>query len=333
MTQQKNVLLICGGGGSEHDISLVSADYIKSKLELIEDINLLYLVIEKDSSRKNEKGQDCELRKAGEVYNRETKQTTKLDYVIPCFHGPPGETGQIQAVFEMMGLPYLGAGSEGSINCFNKATTKLWLSDLNIKNSPFIVVNEHTREEKTKEIEEFFIKSKNDIFIKATHQGSSVGCYHVLDVADIAGALTEALKLSPFALVEKTIKGRELEVSVFEYNGEIHATKPGEIDCPSEFYTYEEKYAQDSKTKTLAEAPNITPEQVEEIRKTAIKTFKGLYLKDMARVDFFLTEDNEIFVNEINTFPGHTPISMFPMMMENYGVKYEEFLKDRIFNN
>lgn len=333
MTQHKNVLLICGGGGSEHDISLVSAKYFQNKLNLLSGIKTFFLVIEKDGSRRNELNEDCELRKAGEIYNRQTKQTTKVDYVIPCFHGPPGETGQIQSVFEMMGLPYLGAASEASMTCFNKATTKLWLENLRVKNAPFIAVNNSNYSERLEEIYQFFDQSKQDIFIKATHQGSSVGCYHVTDSEQIASKIAQALALSPYVLIEKTIKGRELEVAVFEYQGKVHATAPGEIDCPSEFYTYEEKYADNSKTQTLAVAPNIDQETVKSITEQATKTFKGLNLKDMARIDFFLTPENEIFLNEINTFPGHTPISMFPMMMEAYGVKYEDFLKDRIFQN
>lgn len=333
MTQHKNVLLICGGGGSEHDISLVSAKYFQSKLNLLSGIKTFFLVIEKDGSRRNELNEDCELRKAGEIYNRQTEQTTKLDYVIPCFHGPPGETGQIQSVFEMMGLPYLGAASEASMTCFNKATTKLWLENLKVQNAPFIVVNKSNYRERLEDIFHFFDQSNNDIFIKATHQGSSVGCYHVLNREEIAAKIEQALTLSPYVLIEKTIKGRELEVAVFEHQGIVHATPPGEIDCPNEFYSYEEKYADNSQTQTLAVAPNINQDTIKVITELAIRTFKGLNLKDMARIDFFLTQKNEVFLNEINTFPGHTPISMFPMMMEAYGVKYEDYLKDRIFQS
>lgn len=331
MAQPKNVLLICGGGGTEHDISLISAKYFSSKLSLIPEVITHYLCIEKDGNRTNDKGESCELRKAGEIFNRDTQETIKLDYVVPCFHGPPGETGQIQAVFEMMGLPYLGANSEGSINCFNKASTKLWLSYLGIKNSNFIVLNSSNYKELLPKVQTFHKEHNNDVFIKATHQGSSVGCFHILDSGQIESSIEEALKLSPYVLVEETIKGRELEVAVFEYQGKVHATVPGEIDCPSSFYTFEEKYAQESHTKTLTVAPNIPDNISEKIKENAIKAFNGLNLKDMARVDFFLTEANDVLINEINTFPGHTPISMFPMMMENYGVKYEDYLKDRIF--
>ncbi len=327
----RNILLICGGGSTEHEISLISAKYILGKLNEIPKVVPHYLCIERDGRRTNLKGEDCELRKAGEIYNRVTEETTKIDYAIPCIHGPPGENGQIQSVFEMMGLPYLGASSEASIHCFNKVTTKLWLSALDIPNTPFLFVNEYNSEEYER-VTKFFENSGNDIFIKASNQGSSVGCYHITNRDQIESSLNEALKLSPYVLIEKTVKGRELEVSVFDYDGETRATLPGEIICPSQFYSYEEKYSDKGHTTTNVEALDIPIEKKEEIRSLALKAFKGLKLKDLSRVDFFLTTDGVIYLNEINTFPGHTPISMFPMMMENSGVLYLDFLRDRILS-
>ncbi len=329
---KKNVLLICGGGGSEHDISLVSAKYILTKLKEISEVTPHYLCIERDGRRTNLLGEDCELRKAGEIFNKVTEETIVLDYAIPCIHGPPGENGQIQSVFELMGLPFFGPGSEPSINCFNKVTTKLWLSALGIPNTPYLFIYESSDSEIDR-IEKFFNLHGEDIFIKASNQGSSVGCYHVTKINEIGNSLKEALKLSPYVLIEKTVKGRELEVSVFDYQGKIHASLPGEIICPSKFYSYEEKYSDKGHTTTEVVAKDITQDLQNKIQEIAIQAFKGLRLKDLSRVDFFLTDDLEIYINEINTFPGHTPISMFPMMMENYGVRYVDFLKERVLNS
>lgn len=332
MGQSRNVLLICGGGGTEHDISLISAKYFESKLALIPDINTVYLCIERDGRRTNKIGQQCELRKAGEVFNKETQETIALDYAIPCIHGPPGENGHIQAVFELMGLPYLGANPEASISCFNKVMTKLWLDKLRVENSPYTFARE-LNPQTLQDFEEFFEKNNQDIYIKATHQGSSVGCYHILKKELIKEKMSEALKLSPIVLAERTSRGRELEVAAFDYQGELHISSPGEIVCPEGFYTFEEKYNPDSKTVTNIEAKGIDQEIQDKIREMARVAFIGLGLKDLARIDFFLTEDNVPLINEINTFPGHTPISMFPMMMENLGIKYEDYLKNRIFKN
>lgn len=329
--QIKNVLLICGGGGSEHNISLVSAKYIESKLALIPEVNTIYICIEKDGRRLNHKGQECELRKAGEVFNRETNELVQLDYAIPCIHGPPGENGQIQAVFEMMGLPFLAPGSEASILCFNKASTKIWMDKAQVANSPYLFFSS-LEQVQQKHLEDFFQTNAHDVFVKAAHQGSSVGCYHVTKKEELLDKVKEAFNYGPVVLVEKTIKGRELEVAAFEFKGKLHISNPGEIVCPDGFYDFEEKYNENSKTETFVEAQNLSIEQIQTIKDMAIKTFKILRLKDMARIDFFLDEKGNPLINEINTFPGHTPISMFPSMMENMGIKYEDFLKDRIFN-
>jgi D-alanine-D-alanine ligase len=124
---------------------------------------------------------------------------------------------------------------------------------------------------------------------------------------------------------------RELEVAVYEYQGEVIATKPGEIVCDSNnFYTFDEKYATNSKAKTFIEAINVPDEISEQIRAYAIKAFKGMKLRHLSRIDFFLTADNQILLNEINTFPGLTPISMFPKMLEHHGHDFSIYLTDII---
>lgn len=327
MKKTKNILLLCGGGGTEHDVSKISAQYFLGILEKISDVKAHYLCIEKDGSRRNLLGEDCELRKAGEIFNRHTQETISLDYAIPCIHGPPGENGLIQSVFELMGLPYFGASPEGSLNCFNKVSTKIWLDHLKIPNSPYTFLG--SKHQDRSEVYAFF-DSHQDIFVKASHQGSSVGCYHVTKKEELDKAIDEAFTLSPYVLFEKTLIGRELEVAVFTHQEKLIATLPGEIVCPQKFYTYEEKYSKESGTKTLTIAPDISEEVGQKIQAFARDAFTLLQLKDLARVDFFLTQEGEIFLNEINTFPGHTPISMFPMMLENTGLSYQDFLQTKI---
>ena len=199
------------------------------------------------------------------------------------------------------------------------------MNSVGIPNAPFIMTKDYNDE-----AVEFF-NQHQDIYVKASNQGSSVGCFHVTSESDLKSAIEKAIKLSPYVLIEKTITGRELEVSVFEYQGKIHSTAPGEILCPEgEFYDYDQKYSQDSNTVTHVEAKNISSEQTQKIKDYATQLFKLLNLKDLARVDFFLTESGEIFLNEPNTFPGMTSISLFPKMMENSGVLFSDFLNDRI---
>jgi D-alanine-D-alanine ligase len=171
------------------------------------------------------------------------------------------------------------------------------------------------------------------IFVKAASQGSSIGCYQVFNKADLDIALVNAFKYSNYVLVEKMITARELEISTYEYDGAIVATIPGEINCPSKFYSFEEKYDPNSKTTTEIIAPNLPKEAVLEMRRIAIKAFTHLKLRHLSRIDFFYTDEGEIFLNEINTFPGMTPISMFPKMMENNGHSFNKFFKDIIEEN
>ncbi|MCO4793437.1 MAG: D-alanine--D-alanine ligase [Bacteriovoracaceae bacterium] len=326
----KNILLICGGGGTEHEISLTSAAFIQESLNKISSIRPYYVEISKDGSRVNDKGEQVELRKGGFLYNHQTEELITLHFAIPCFHGPPGETGEIQSVFEMMKLPYLGSGPEASMLCFNKVSTKLWLDAACIPNTPFCFIKDLEEISKASE----FLDKEKEVFVKASSQGSSIGCFKVVNEAELKEAVTKALKLSPYVLIEKSIKGRELEVSVFEHNGKVVTSHPGEILCPeNDFYSYEEKYSDKSHTDTVMKAEGLSSELLEEIQAISIKAFSLFKLSHLSRVDFFLSENKEIYLNEINTFPGMTPISMFPKMMESGGVSFSEFLESIIKNN
>lgn len=321
-SQQKlNVLLICGGGGSEHDISLTSAKFFQDILAALENINVHYVEICRDSVRRDHQGAPVELRKDGLLVRGE--EVIRLHFAIPCFHGTPGETGEIQCVFEMMGLPYLGCGPEASMLSFNKVSTKLWMNALGISNTPFIFLS--GSDDAQIENARSFFKTHPDVFIKASNQGSSVGCYHVTSADKLVSSIEAALKLSPYVLIEKTMKGREVEMSIYEYEGQLTTTWPGEIVCPGGFYDYEEKYSGTSKTTTLSRAPNLRPELVERMQAAAMKLFRGLKYKHLARVDFFVVGD-DFYINEPNTFPGHTKISLFPMMMKENGHDYRTFL-------
>jgi len=329
MEKKINVLLLFGGGGTEHEVSIKSADFFQELLTSFKNVNSFPLEIKKDGRRLNPQAQECELRRDGEIYNKETKELIKLHFAIPCIHGPPGENGQIQSIFELMGLPFLGCGSEASINCFNKVSTKLWLQAMNIPVVPFKFIS-RSNEYDLKELIQFFNESEKDIFIKASNQGSSVGCYHLKKHEEIENSLMKALGLSDFVLIEKTISGRELEVAAFSMEDKLIISNPGEIKCEGDFYDYKEKYSQDSNTKTYVKAEGLSVEIVTKIKHFAEKAFKGLNLKEMARIDFLLSNRNEIFINEINTFPGHTNISLFPLMVEGCGVKYGEYLLDKL---
>lgn len=321
-----NLLLICGGGGAEHDISLMSVKFFESSLAKSDKFAVLRLELDKFGHYKTQDGQNCELTNRREVrFENDSQPAWPVDYVIPCIHGYPAETGDIQSYFNLIQLPYFGCESEASSNCFNKITAKMWFSALGIPNTPYVFL--HQLDQASIQQTQAAFDQWGSLFIKAASQGSSVGCYKVDDKAQIETILQQAFSYAPYVIVEQTVVARELEVAVYEYQGEVVATKPGEIVCDSNnFYTFDEKYNSSSKAKTHVEAINISPEISDEIRAYAVKVFKGMKLRHLSRIDFFLTADNQILLNEINTFPGLTPISMFPKMLQHHGHDFSQYL-------
>jgi len=335
----KNILLVYGGGGTEHAISKVSSKYIEETLKSLKNYRVLYVEMMADGNFiLNLESETFQLQlhrpfntkkccahiidSKGALYEK-----VELDLAIPCIHGPPGETGDIQSLFEFFSLPYIGCGPEASKICFNKVSSKLWFNALGIPNTPFMFLSSMDRID---EVYTFFKNSGEEVFIKAASQGSSVGCYYVNDASQIEEKLREAFKFSSYVLIERKIVGRELEISAYEYRGEVHTTVPGEIICPSQFYSFEEKYNQKSQTTTTIEAQGLKQAEIDRLRSIAKQAFTQLKLRHLSRVDFFFTQKGDIYLNEINTFPGMTPISMFPKMMEHGGLPFAQFLEDII---
>ncbi|HCH3221852.1 D-alanine--D-alanine ligase [Vibrio parahaemolyticus] len=323
----KNILLLCGGGSSEHEISLLSANFVEQQLNLIQNVKVTRVEI-KNEGWVTDQGELVYLDlNTKQLCSNESNQT--IDFIVPCIHGFPGETGDIQSLFEIAGIPYLGCGPEASSNSFNKITSKLWYDVLDIPNTPYLFLTRND-EHAHRQAEQAFEKW-GKVFVKAARQGSSVGCYSVTEKQAIAKAVNDAFGYSDQVLVEKAVKPRELEVAAYEMNGELHITKPGEVIAPDgAFYSYDEKYSSSSHSLTEVEAKNLTQEQIDKIRHASETVFKQMNLRHLSRIDFFLTEDNEIYLNEVNTFPGMTPISMFPKMLQNNGHKFHEFLEDCI---
>ncbi|MCW8336024.1 D-alanine--D-alanine ligase [Vibrio sp. SCSIO 43135] len=317
------ILLLCGGGSAEHEVSLVSANYLQDQLGQTEDFNVIRVEM------KQEGWYDCHGRLVYLDTNTASlnseNSSTSIDFVVPCIHGYPGETGDIQSMLELAGIPYLGCGPEASTNSFNKITSKLWYDALGIPNTPYLFLSQND-EESYQRSEQAFDKW-GSLFVKAARQGSSVGCYKVTDKAQLKESIDAAFTYSDQVLVEKAVKPRELEVAAYEQDGKLYISKPGEVIAPSDaFYSYEEKYSADSHSTTVIEATDLTEAQRDVIAHSAETVFTQMRLRHLSRIDFFLTEEGEIYLNEVNTFPGMTPISMFPKMVENAGLPFSQFL-------
>lgn len=324
------ILLLCGGGSSEHEVSLVSADYIQQQLELTPEFKVIRVEMN-DKGWFTDSNQLVYLDTNTASLNSETLNQ-KIDFVIPCIHGYPGETGDIQSMLELAGIPYLGCGPEASTNSFNKITSKLWYDALGIPNTPYLFLTENSQSAYEKALEAFDKWGK--IFVKAACQGSSVGCYKVTERQQVIESVQAAFSYSEQVLIEQAVKPRELEVAAYQIDGKLHISKPGEIIAPEDaFYTYEEKYSSDSHSKTEVEAKDLTGEQQAVIQNSAEKVFVHMKLRHLSRIDFFLTSDGDVYLNEVNTFPGMTPISMFPKMLEHNGHRFSEFLANSVRNS
>jgi D-alanine-D-alanine ligase len=328
----KNVLLLCGGGGSEHEISLRSVKFYEDCLNEIPALNTIWIEIDKSGQWIDKSGKKYLLdgKRFLRAFEQDGEPGVRIDFAIPCIHGYPGETGDLQSYFEMIQLPFFGCNSETSKLCFNKISTKLWATALGVENTPYVFISENNEETLTKVLD--FQKIHGDVVIKASSQGSSVGCYMVKEGDSPIAAIKEAFSLSPFVLIEKRMRPRELEVSVYEYDGTLQVSYPGEIVTPtSTFYTYNEKYSSQSQSKTFVRAENVTNDQVKKITEYATRLYYGLKIRHLSRIDFFL-DSGVIYLNEINTFPGSTSISMFPKMLEANGHSFANFLKQHIHN-
>lgn len=326
--KHKNLLLVYGGGGPEHDISSLSAKFLQKKLT---PLPLTVHTIEIDKNKKwvDQKGKEWTLSTDGILRQKGTEHSLPVHFAIPCLHGPPGESGEIQPLFELCNIPYLGADMAGGMACFNKVHTRLWAQSWEIPQPNFIFLQDLSILEQER-ARNFFIQSKEDVFVKASSQGSSIGIFHVTSIADLEKKLEESFKFSPYVLIEQSAPGRELEMAIYLYNEKLHVSAPGEILCSGDFYDYQEKYSQTSQTKALTTAPNIASSALQQMQDYSIRLFKGFKLRHLARMDFFLTPTGQVLFNECNTFPGHTDISLFPRMMEGNGHDYSEFLSQII---
>jgi len=326
------IAVIFGGRSGEHEVSLVSATSIiqalnPSKYEPIE------IGITHDGEWLT--GKNClEKFKKHDFHGLEPvmismqKNAFKADIVFPVLHGPYGEDGTIQGLFEMMNVPYIGCGVLASSTSMDKLQTKAILESAGIEVTPYIGFN---RSAWGKEHDEILEKIKKDIgipcFVKPANMGSSVGISKAKNEHGLIDAIHFASTFDRRILVEKAINAREIECAILG-NHEPIAAPPGEVIVGGEFYDYNDKYVNGkSYTEVPAKIDKKTAKHIEDL---SLKAFKLLDCSGLARVDSFLDRDTgKVYFNEINTMPGFTSISMYPKMMEMAGYSYEKLI-DRL---
>jgi D-alanine-D-alanine ligase len=249
----------------------------------------------------------------------------RLDVVFPVMHGTFGEDGTIQGLLDLAGLPFVGAGVLGSAIAMDKDVAKRLLQVAKIPVVPWITVQRHDWESNPREIQGAIeLKFRYPVFVKPATLGSSVGMTKVHSREELAPAMNLAAEFAMKILVEQCVVAREIEVSVLG-NHDPKASVPGEIVPHREFYDYAAKYLEEG-TQLLIPA-KLKPVEGKKIRQFAVDAFRALELSGMARVDFFLEkEGGKIFLNEVNTIPGFTSISMYPKMWEASGIPFRELI-------
>ncbi|MEV0529093.1 D-alanine--D-alanine ligase family protein [Streptomyces sp. NPDC050439] len=259
------------------------------------------------------------------------KALGEVDVVFPMLHGPYGEDGTLQGLLELSGVPYVGAGVLASAVGQDKEYMKRVFTSFGLPVGPYLVIRprEWDRDQQAarKKIAEFAGEHGWPLFIKPARGGSSMGITKVDSFEGLDEAIEEARRHDPKILVESLLRGREIECGVLEFEDGPRASVPAEIPPVQshDYYDFEAKYI--DSTPGIVPAP-LTPEQTAEIQRLAVDAFEATSCEGLVRADFFLTEDGFV-INEINTMPGFTPISMYPQMWEASGVSYPE-LVDRL---
>ncbi|HEY1446039.1 MAG TPA: D-alanine--D-alanine ligase family protein [Acidimicrobiales bacterium] len=251
--------------------------------------------------------------------------TTDRVVVFPVLHGPFGEDGVIQGHLEALGLPYVGAGVLSSAICMDKGIAKSVLHDHGLPVAAWRVAHRHTWSRDL--LDEAAAALGLPLFVKPANLGSSIGVVKAADTAAIGDAVTAAFEFDDHVVLEEFIRGRELELGALG-NEDVRVTKAGEILASRDFYDYDDKYVLGT-AETVAPT-DLTPTQLAHAQRVATAAYLALRVEGLARVDLFLQPDDEIVVNEVNTMPGFTPISMFPMLWEAEGLSFAAVLDELV---
>lgn len=349
MQSKLRIGVIFGGRSGEHEVSLVSATAVinaldRQKYEIVpigitpegrwvsSDRALRMLKEKSDVTLEPERFLVPEPGRQA-LYSTEGKESAdfRVDVVFPLVHGTYGEDGTLQGLLELANIPYVGAGVLGSALGMDKIAQKMIFADSGLTIPEYIwVLSSRSRQDMKGVVKETERRLNYPMFVKPANTGSSVGISKAHDRKELVAGISVAMTYDRRVLVEQGIRNaREIEVSVLG-NDDPEASFPAEVIPSNEFYDYDAKYV-DGKS-TIAIPADLPKNVIREVRKLAVEAFRVLDCCGMARVDFFVTKKkNKIYLNEINTIPGFTSISMYPKMWEASGISYSELL-DRLIS-
>jgi D-alanine-D-alanine ligase len=337
--QKIRVGLVFGGRSGEHEVSIMSAKSIYAALDKNKyDVELIGIdksggwhlqsggkLLSGPEEIKQEQLPITAITKGKVSYLAKQdsgERLSNVDIFFPIVHGTNGEDGTLQGLFELLDVAYVGAGVLGSAVGMDKDVMKRLLKQAGIPVAKWVALKRHETGETI--VNEASEQLGWPVFVKPANMGSSVGVSKANDDSELKKAVKLALTYDNKILIEEAIRGREIECSVLG-NDKPTASVPGEVKPTHDFYDYEAKYI-DEHGAALEIPANLTPEEVEKIQKLAINTFKVLECSGMGRVDMFLQPDGKVIINEINTLPGFTKISMYPKLWEMSGIPYPKLL-------
>jgi D-alanine-D-alanine ligase len=340
----KDILFLCGGRSDEHEISLISAKCALEALDrtlfrpllvgiskkgvwhLCDEKNFYLGEFRADKIRLNEDAPEVTLAPYPGADGRgkliANGRALGFDAVFPILHGQFGEDGTLQGMLDLVSVPYVGSNCGASWICMDKVLTK------NLCVSAGIAVCEYVWLGSADELPSKMAaieKLGATVFVKPSRQGSSVGVSKVTSKADLKKAVEFAFKYDTKVLIERGIDGREIECAVLGLSKQAQVALPGEIVPSSKvgWYSYEAKYLMDDGAEALTPAP-LDPAKTKEVQDFALKVFRLLECDGLARVDLFLErKTGKVYLNEVNTLPGFTPISMYPKMWQSSGLSYQ----------
>lgn len=325
----KKVLLLFGGNSVEHEVSCKSVKSIAENID--RDLFSYELVgISKENKWYIFHGDLCLLENGnwleGNVEEIENilSYVKQFDVVFPMLHGANGEDGKIQGMLEMFGIPFVGCKTLASSIGMDKEMSKIFFKHLRIPEVPYEVV------EDVYDLDKIIEKLGFPMIVKPANGGSSIGIEKATDALELLAAIENAKKYDKKIIVEKFIESRELECAVLETKDNLILSKLGEIKASNSFYDYEAKYVMPSQTEIVRNLPEDVVAKIQEYAKTI---FQKLECSGYARIDFFYEEETDaIYINEINTIPGFTSISMYPELIKNEGISYKDLITILIEN-
>lgn len=341
-----NVAIVFGGKSTEHEVSVISAkgiiDFIDRSKYALSFIYIdhqgqwfscseqEYQSIHKDKGKSKPVGKPIAIvpgkGKSCFIDHQGNAMLQNIDVVFPILHGTDGEDGAIQGLMHILDLPFVGTDILGSAVGMDKDVCKRLLSQANITNAAWLCLHAHETPHP-----DYATVSKQlgeTLFVKPANLGSSVGISKVTKAEEFSHALDKAFEYDSKVLVEEAIVGREIECAVMG-NEQAKASLPGEIEATKDFYSYDAKYIDSDGAKLYIPA-NIDGDIIKDIQDMAVRTYQTLGCEGMTRVDFFLAKDNKLYINEVNTIPGFTPISMYPKMWEASGLAVSELIDQLI---